>query len=127
MPRITLALAVATTLFASTLPVAASAAGDTTQQVDIVGRGTSILRSDEFEAVRGEYLLSDGSRLWIEGSRTRPTVTIDDREPVLLKTTGLNRFITADGRMRLEFHPHRNGSIEGLTLTTGSRIEVARR
>ena len=126
MSRISLALATAC-LVASALPMSASAADQAAQQVDIQGRGASILRSDQFEAMRGEYLLSNGSRLWIEGGRTRPTVAINDRSPVLLTSTGPNRFASVDGHLQLQFHAHDNGSIDGLTLTTGSRIEIARR
>ena len=127
MSRLTLALAAAACLIGSAWPVVSSAADDTTQQVDIRGRNASILRSDQFEAMRGEYLLSNGSRLWVEGGRTRPTVAIDDREPVLLVSAGPNRLASVDGRMQLEFHAHGNGSIEGLTLTTGSAVQMARR
>jgi hypothetical protein len=126
MSRLTLALAAAC-LVGFALPMAASAADDTTEQVDIRGRNASILRSDQFEAMRGEYLLSNGSRLWVEGGRTRPTVAIDERDPVLLVSTGPNRFASVDGRMQLEFHAHGNGSIEGLTLTAGGAVQMARR
>jgi hypothetical protein len=126
MSRIKLALAAAACLVCA-LPVAAMAADvETTQQVDIRGRGEAMLRSDQFEAMRGEYLLSNGSRLWIEGGRTRPTVAIDDREPLRLVSAGPNRLASVDGRVKLEFHVHDNGSIEGLTLTTGSMVQVAR-
>ena len=54
-------------------------------------------------------------------------MTINDRTPVLLASTGPHRFASVDGRLQLEFHAHDNGSIDGLTLTTGSRIVVARR
>jgi hypothetical protein len=126
MPRITLALAAAA-CFVSALPIAARAADDSKQQVDILGRGATLLRSDQYAAMRGEYLMSDGSRVWIEGSRARPAVAIDDREPLLLVATGRNRFATIDGRMQLEFHAHDNGNIDGLTLTTGGTVQVSRR
>lgn len=127
MPRITLAMAAAACLFISALPVTAGAADASSQQVDIVGRGATLLRSDQYEAMRGEYLMSDGSRVWIEGGRTRPAIVIDDREPVLLVGAGRNRFASVDGRMQLQFHAHDNGSIDGLTLTDGGTIKVSRR
>jgi hypothetical protein len=126
MPRITLALAFAA-CFVSTLPLAARAADGSKQQVDIQGRGATLLRSDQYEAMRGEYLMSNGSRVWIEGGRTRPAVAIDDREPVPLVVTGPNRFASIDGRMQLEFHAHGNGNIDGLTLTTGGSMQVSSR
>jgi hypothetical protein len=126
MSRITLAL-IAAACLASALPMAASAADDSKQQVDILGHGAALLRSDQYEAMRGEYLMSDGSRVWIEGGRARPAVAIEDREPVLLVVTGPNRFASIDGRMQLEFHARANGNIDGLTLTTGATIQISRR
>ena len=126
MSRITLAL-IAAACLVSALPMAATAADDSKQQVDILGHAATLLRSDQYEAMRGEYLMSDGSRVWIEGGRTRPAVAIDDREPVLLVVTGPNRLASIDGRMQLEFHAHDNGSIDGLTLTTGGTVQVSRR
>jgi hypothetical protein len=126
MSRINLALIAAAGLV-SALPMAASAADDSKQQVDIMGHGTMLLRSDQYEAMRGEYLMTNGSRVWIEGGRTRPAVAIDDREPVLLVVTGPNRFASVDGRMQLEFHAHNNGNIDGLTLTAGGTMQVSRR
>lgn len=114
MSRFIVALAAAC-VAVSLIPVAAQAAPP--EQVEVVGRGARALASDEFAAVRGEYLLADGSRLTIEGARHRPMVALGDQAPVRLLPAGPHQFASADGRLWLEFTTHANGLVDNVKVT----------
>ncbi|HJV70622.1 hypothetical protein [Ideonella sp.] len=118
MSRFIVALAAAC-LAASLVPVVARAAP--AEEVEVVGRSARALGSDEFAAVRGEYLLADGSRLSVEGVRHRPTVALGDQAPVRLLAAGPNQFVSADGRLWLEFNGHANGNVDAVKVTVLSQ------
>lgn len=114
MSRFIIAFAAAC-LAASLIPVAALAAPP--EQVEVIGRGARALASDEFAAVRGEYLMTDGSRLTVDGVRHWPMVALGDQAPVRLLPAGPHRFVSADGRLWLEFTARANGLVDSVALT----------
>lgn len=117
MSRTLLALAAACVAM---IGAPAAMAAPAAEQVQIHGaRGMS---SDDYAAVRGQYDLSNGSRLSIEGTRQHPMAQIDDQQPVALVMTGPNQFSDAAGTMRVDIQAAPNGSISGLTMTYGQRV-----
>jgi hypothetical protein len=95
---------------------AAHAAGDP-QQVQIRGARSSMSSAD-FAELRGQYELSNGSRLSVEGTRLRPMAQIDGHDGVPLVMTGPTQFTDVAGTMRIDLHAQRNGNVDSLTLTS---------
>ena len=113
MSRTLLAAVAACAAFMS-MPAAYAASG--AEQVQIRG-ARSTLSSSEFTELRGEYELSNGSRLSIEGTRLRPMVQIDADAAQQLVMTGPAQFTNVAGTMRVDLHPAPNGIVTGLTVT----------
>ncbi len=115
MSRSTVSLATAC-LAASLLPNLSAAAS--TQPSEWVVTGSRALSSAQLAEMRGEYLLTDGRRLSVEGPRTRPMVALGDRAPVALLPAGGDRFVSADGSVQLAFRSLPNGLVDAITVTT---------
>jgi hypothetical protein len=100
---------------AAVLSVSVAQAATSAEQVQIHGqRGMS---SSEFDQLRGEYDLADGSRLSFAGTRLHPMAQIDAHGPVALVRTGPNQFTDLNGQLRLDIQAAANGSVSGVTVT----------
>lgn len=96
---------------------AAAAHVASTQQVQVVGRGSPLVAADEFAAQRGEYRLADGRLLSVGGGRTRPVVELGSAGPMPLVAVGPNQYASADGTMVLRFNARANGNVDAVTVT----------
>ena len=124
MQRIFSLLAASLALGACALPAlaapdgaAAAANVASTQQVQVVGRGTHLIPADEYAAMRGEYRLADGRLLSVGGGRTRPVVELGSAGPMPLVAVGPNQYASADGSMVLHFNARANGNVDAVTVT----------
>lgn len=86
-------------------------------QVEVTGQGSALIGSVEYAALRGEYLLANGSRLVVEGSRQRLVVSVDEQAPQRLVMSSPQDFVSADGRWRLRFQARPNGLVDGVQVT----------
>jgi hypothetical protein len=102
-------------LAASLLPNLSAAAPTPPSEWVVVG--SKALPTAQFAQMRGEYRLTDGRQLNVEGPRTRPMVALDDRAPVALLPAGADRFVSADGSFQLAFLQRPNGLVDSVAVT----------
>ncbi|HEV8689833.1 MAG TPA: hypothetical protein VGQ91_06030 [Ideonella sp.] len=93
---------------------AAGAAADAEQVRIRVERPLS--RSD-FADLRGDFDLSNGGRLSIEGTSRHPVAQIDRQAPMALVKIGPNRYADAAGTARIDAQTGADGIVSSLTLT----------
>ena len=64
------------------------------------------LHGDDFERVRGEYVLADGRAVWLSGTRRHPRIEFDDGRSQDLQALTATEFVSNDGCTRVSFDPH---------------------
>ena len=85
-------------------------------QIQVVGQSRRTLTTAEFAELRGEYRLQGGGALVLGGARHRPVAELNDKAPMALLPIGPNQLVSADGKLKLEFHTLANGEVSQLTL-----------
>ena len=83
-----------------------------------VGAPVFILHTDDYQRVRGTWLLEDGHVVHVVGTRRHPRVEFDDGRSAPLQATSATDFLTEDGCTRLRFEVNANASLV--------RVHVAR-
>lgn len=63
------------------------------------------LHGDEFERVRGEYVLADGHAVWLSGTRRHPRIEFDDGRTQDLQALSATEFVASDRCTRVSFDP----------------------
>jgi hypothetical protein len=79
------------------------------------------LHTEDYDRVRGDYLLVDGRTVHVVGTRRHPRVEFDDGTSSPLKALSASEFATPDGCTRLLFEAHSNATVTRLRVTRPRR------
>ena len=82
------------------------------------GAPTFTLHTDDYQRVRGTWMLDDGHVVRVVGTRRHPRVEFDDGRSAPLQAASATDLLTADGCTRLRFEVNANASLV--------RVHVAR-
>ncbi len=75
------------------------------------------LHGDEFERVRGEYVLPGGHAMWLAGTRRHPHVEFDDAPSQALHAVSATEFVGVDGCTRIVFETNANSTVARVRVT----------
>ena len=74
-------------------------------------------RSDDWQQVRGTYLLDDGHVAHLVGTRRHPRVEFDDGRSAALTAASATEYRTPDGCLQLRFELNDNATLARLRVT----------
>ena len=86
----------------------AATAGCATAAIDSTGFK---LLADEYQSVKGSYLLTDGRVAHVIGTRWYPRIDFDNGRSHPLTALSATEFVTTDGCTRVVFEPDSNGAV----------------
>ena len=75
------------------------------------------LHGDDFERVRGEYVLADGHVMRLSGTRRHPHVEFDGGGSQALRASSATEFVGEDGCTRVTFEAHANATVMRVRVT----------
>ena len=75
------------------------------------------LHGDDFDRVRGTYVLADGHVAQLAGTRRHPRVEFDDRPALALRALSAIEFIGSDGCTHVVFEAHVNAIVTRVRVT----------
>ena len=75
-------------------------------------------QSDDWQRVRGAYLLDDGHVVHLVGTRRHPRVEFDDGRSAALAAASATDYRTADGCLRLRIELNDNATLARLRVTS---------
>ncbi len=75
------------------------------------------LHGDDFERVRGEYVLADGHVMRLSGTRRHPRVEFDDGRAEALRALSATKFVADGVCMRVVFEAHANATVTRVRVT----------
>ena len=82
-----------------------------------VGAPAFTLHTDDYQRVRGTWLLDDGHVVHVVGTRRHPRAEFDDGRSVALEAASPTDFLTQDGCTRLQFELNGNATFARLRVT----------
>ena len=75
------------------------------------------LHTDDYQRVKGSYLLADGRVVNVIGTRWHPSVEFVGGRSHPLTALSATEFVTADGCTRVVFEPASNGDVTRLRVS----------
>jgi hypothetical protein len=105
------------------LLVAAAAAAQPSQRVEIAGAPAPLPDAATLSAMTGDFALSDGRALRVSRPGLNLMAAVGKRWAVTLEPAGGNRFVSRDGRLEVEF----DADLDSLRLVESNRVTVAGR
>ncbi len=81
------------------------------------------LHGDDYDRVRGDYVLNDGRVAHVGGTRRHPSIDLGDGTPQALAALSPTEFATADGCMHVAFEAHSNATVTLVRVTRARACE----
>ena len=75
------------------------------------------LHGDDFERVRGAYVLSDGHVMALSGTRRHPRIEFDDGRTQALRALSATEYVADGSCTRVSFEAHANASVTRVRVT----------
>ena len=77
------------------------------------------LQTEQYQAVKGSYLLADGRVAHVIGTRRHPRIEFDGGGAQPLKALSATEFVTTEGCTHVVFEPDSNGAVTRVRVAQG--------